>query len=406
MQDLRKGCVHSCSARAIATCECSLGWKLHRIANDRRGSDGRERHRAERRPRHAPGPKGSNRCTRTTRRPGPVLRDASRRGSCTNAGPRHGRRRNARCARAAAELRAVEEQYARGLKKVASTLEGAAGPRQGRPGACAAAAAMLTSASEAHATPAKSLAADAEAPLEQARAAARKAQSGRRARAQAAHRAVKAADDRYRRAASEAQSPRAGRDRDRSREAGTRRGLGPRQRRRRASAGEAARVDLRQIPRAGGRRPRTTLGASASREWSDLSLESRKAALEAQRLLRVPQASDEEQVVAWAPRARKVGVHQASAFSTRNYDLAQLTRALDACDALADVRPVVDEREQARDRPTAPACGTRCGSASRRRRRSGARWEASSCRARPSRRAGLSICSRGTPDRAVAGDAR
>ena len=56
-----------------------------------------------------------------------------------------------RCARAAAELRAVEEQYARGLKKVASTLEGAAGRGKGVRGACAAAAAMLTSASVAHA---------------------------------------------------------------------------------------------------------------------------------------------------------------------------------------------------------------------------------------------------------------
>ena len=109
-----------------------------------------------------------------------------------------------RCAsRAAAELRAVEEQYARGLKKVASTIGGRRGARQGASGgACAAAAAMLTSASAAHATPAKSLAADVEAPLEQARTAVRKAQSDGAARAQAAHRAVKAADDRYRRAAS------------------------------------------------------------------------------------------------------------------------------------------------------------------------------------------------------------
>ena len=130
-----------------------------------------------------------------------MLRDTSRRGSAQT------RARDTvdavtRCARAAAELRAVEEQYARGLKKVASTLEGAAGPGKGVRGACAAAAAMLASASEAHATLAKSLAADVEAPLEQARAAARKAQSDGAARAQAAHRAVKAADDRYRRAAS------------------------------------------------------------------------------------------------------------------------------------------------------------------------------------------------------------
>ena len=96
----------------------------------------------------------------------------------------------ARVARAAAELRAVEEQYARGLKKVASTLEGAAGPGKGVRGACAAAAAMLTSASAAHATLAKSLAADVEAPLEQARAAARKTQTDGATRAQAAHRAV------------------------------------------------------------------------------------------------------------------------------------------------------------------------------------------------------------------------
>ena len=155
-----------------------------------------------------------------------------------------------RVAWAAAELRAVEEQYARGLKNVASTLEGAAGPGKGVRSACAAAAAMLTSASEAHATLAKSLAADVEAPLEQSRTAVRKtsvrrrrARPSRPPRRQGGRRPLPAGGV-------EAQSPRAGRDRDRSRETGARRGLGPRQRRRRASAGEAARVDLRQIPRA------------------------------------------------------------------------------------------------------------------------------------------------------------
>ena len=81
-----------------------------------------------------------------------------------------------------------------------------------------------------------------------------------------------------------------------------------------------------------------------------MSLESRKAALEAQRLLTAYQASDEAAVAACVDALRKVCAHQASAFSTRNYDLAQLTRALDACDALEDVRAFVDEREQARDR--------------------------------------------------------
>ena len=79
-----------------------------------------------------------------------------------------------------------------------------------------------------------------------------------------------------------------------------------------------------------------------------MSLESRKAALEAQRLLTAYQASDEAAVAACVDALRKVGVHQASAFSTRTYDLAQLTRALDACDALADVAVFVEEREQAR----------------------------------------------------------
>ena len=69
-----------------------------------------------------------------------------------------------------------------------------------------------------------------------------------------------------------------------------------------------------------------------------MSLESRKAALEAQRLLTAYQASDEAAVETCVDALRKVGAHQASAFSTRNYDLAQLTRALDARDALQDVR--------------------------------------------------------------------
>ena len=81
-----------------------------------------------------------------------------------------------------------------------------------------------------------------------------------------------------------------------------------------------------------------------------MSLEARKSALEAQRLLTAYQASDEAAVETCVDALRKVGVHQASAFSTREYDLAQLTRALDACDALADVRAFVEEREQARDR--------------------------------------------------------
>ena len=69
--------------------------------------------------------------------------------------------------------------------------------------------------------------------------------------------------------------------------------------------------------------------------------------MEAQRLLTAYQASDEAAVETCVDALRKVGVHQASAFSTRNYDLAQLTRALDACDALQDVRAcVVEDRRR------------------------------------------------------------
>ena len=254
-----------------------------------------------------------------------------------------------RAARAAAELRAVEEQYARGLKKVASTLDGAAGPGKGVRGACAAAAAMLTSASTAHATLAKSLAADVEAPLEQARAAARKAQSDGAARAQATHRAVKAADDRYRRAASRLKAH--------ARDATATEAAKP-------SPGEGSGLDsAADAPPP--EKPRASIytrylapakdDAAQAREdcdarWSELSLEARKSALEAQRLLTAYQASDEAAVAACVDALRKVGVHQSSAFSTRNYDLAQLTRALDTCDALADVAVFVEEREQARDR--------------------------------------------------------
>ena len=254
-----------------------------------------------------------------------------------------------RVARAAAELRAVEEQYARGLKKVASTLEGAAGPGKGVRGACAAAAAMLTSASAAHATLAKSLAADVEAPLEQARAAARKAQSDGAARAQAAHRAVKAADDRYRRAASRLKAH--------ARDATATEAAKP-------APGEGSGLDsAADAPPP--EKPRSSIYArylapakpstddarqECENRWSDLSLESRKAALEAQRLLTAYQASDEAAVAACVDALRKVGVQQSSVFSTRNYDLAQLTRALDACDALADVAVFVEERRQARDR--------------------------------------------------------
>ena len=251
-----------------------------------------------------------------------------------------------RCARAAAELRAVEEQYARGLKKVASTLEGAAGPGKGVRGACTAAAAMLTSASEAHATLAKSLAADVEAPLEQARVAVRKAQSDGAARAQAAHRAVKAADDRYRRAASRLKAH--------ARDATATEAAKP-------APGEGSGLDsAADAPPP--EKPRSSIYArylaptkpstddarqECENRWSDLSLESRKAALEAQRLLTAYQASDEAAVETCVDALRKVGVHQASAFSTRNYDLAQLTRALDACDALQDVRAfVVEDRRR------------------------------------------------------------
>ena len=81
--------------------------------------------------------------------------------------------------------------------------------------------------------------------------------------------------------------------------------------------------------------------------WSELSLEARKAALEAQRLLTAYQASDEATVAACVDALSKVCEQQASAFSTRNYDLAQLTRALDACDALEDVRAfVVEDRRR------------------------------------------------------------
>ena len=252
-----------------------------------------------------------------------------------------------RVARAAAELRAVEEQYARGLKKVASTLEGAAGPGKGVRGACAAAAAMLASASAAHATLAKSLATDVEAPLEQSRTAVRKAQSDGAARAQAAHRAVKAADDRYRRAASRLKAH--------ARDAPVTEAAKP-------SPGEGSGLDGAEAPP---EKPRSSIYArylaptkpstddarqECENRWSELSLESRKAALEAQRLLTAYQASDEAAVETCVDALRKVGVHQASAFSTRNYDLAQLARALDACDALQDVRAFVEEREQARDR--------------------------------------------------------
>ena len=255
-----------------------------------------------------------------------------------------------RCARAAAELRAVEEQYARGLKKVASTLEGAAGPGKGVRGACAAAAAMLDSASVVHATLAKSLAADVEAPLEQSRAAVRKAQSDGAARAQAAHRAVKAADDRYRRAASRLKAH--------ARDAPATEAAKP-------APGEGSGLDGAEAPP---EKPRSSIytrylaptkpsgdeAAIARRDcdarWSELRIEARKSALEAQRLLTAYQASDEAAVATCVDALRKVGVHQASAFSARNYDLAQLTRALDACDALEDVRALVEERKQARDR--------------------------------------------------------
>jgi len=247
------------------------------------------------------------------------------------------------CARAAAELRAVEEQYARGLKKVASTLEGAAGPGKGVRGACAAAAAMLTSASAVHATLAKSLATDVEAPLEQSRVAVRKAQSDGAARAQAAHRAVKAADDRYRRAASRLKAH--------ARDATATEAAKP-------APGAGSGLDGAEAPP---EKPRASIyarylapakdDAAQARQdcdarWSELRIESRKSALEAQRLLTAYQASDEAAVETCVDALRKVGVHQA-AFSTRNYDLAQLTRALDACDALADVRAfVVEERRR------------------------------------------------------------
>ena len=250
-----------------------------------------------------------------------------------------------RVARAAAELRAVEEAYARGLKKVASTLDGAAGPGKGVRGACAAAAAMLTSASEAHATLAKSLAADVEAPLEQARAAARKTQTDGATRAQAAHRAVKAADDRYRRAASRLKAH--ARDATATEAAKPAPGEG-------SGLDSAADAPPPEKPRASiyarylaPTKPSTDdARQECENRWSDLSLESRKAALEAQRLLTAYQASDESAVETCVDALRKVGVHQASAFSTRNYDLAQLTRALDACDALEDVRACVAEERR------------------------------------------------------------
>ena len=254
-----------------------------------------------------------------------------------------------RVARAAAELRAVEEQYARGLKKVASTLEGAAGPGKGVRGACAAAAAMLASASAAHATLAKSLATDVEAPLEQSRTAVRKAQSDGAARAQAAHRAVKAADDRYRRAASRLKAH--VRDATANEAAKPAPGEG-------SGLDSAADAPPPEKPRASiyarylaPTKPSTDdARQECENRWSDLSLESRKAALEAQRLLTAYQASDEAAVETCVDALRKVCVHQASSFSTRNYDLAQLTRALDACDALEDVRALVEERKQEHDR--------------------------------------------------------
>ena len=251
-----------------------------------------------------------------------------------------------RCARAAAELRAVEEQYARGLKKVASTLEGAAGPGKGVRGACAAAAAMLASASAAHATLAKSLAADVEAPLEQSRVAVRKAQSDGAARAQAAHRAVKAADDRYRRAASRLKAH--ARDAPATEAAKPAPGEG-------SGLDSAADAPPPEKPRASiyarylaPTKPSTDdARQECDARWRDLSLEARKAALEAQRLLTAYQASDEAAVETCVDALRKVGLHQASAFSARNYDLSKLTRALDACDVLEDVRAcVVEDRRR------------------------------------------------------------
>ena len=108
-----------------------------------------------------------------------------------------------------------------------------------------------------------------------------------------------------------------------------------------------------------------------------MSLEARKAPLEAQRLLTAYQASDEAAVAACVDALRKVGVHQESAFfSTRNYDLAQLTRALDALRRAGGRAGLCRRRSGARSRRPTTTCGTRCGSASRRRRRSDARWEA------------------------------
>jgi len=251
-----------------------------------------------------------------------------------------------RVARAAAELRAVEEAYARGLKKVASTLEGAAGRGKGVRGACAAAAAMLTSASVAHATLAKSLAADVEAPLDQARAAARKTQTDGATRAQATHRAVKAADDRYRRAASRLKAH--ARDATATEAAKPAPGEG-------SGLDSAADAPPPEKPRASiyarylapAKDDAAQTRQDCDARWSELSLEARKAALEAQRLLTAYQASDEATVAACVDALSKVCEQQASAFSTRNYDLAQLTRALDACDALEDVRAfVVEDRRR------------------------------------------------------------
>ena len=287
-----------------------------------------------------------------------------------------------RVARAAAELRAVEEQYARGLKKVASTLEGAAGPGKGVRGACAAAAAMLTSASEAHATLATSLAADVEAPLEQSRAAVRRPVRRRRARPsrpprrQGGGRPLRRAASRLKAHARDATATEAAKP----------------------APGEGSGLDsAADAPPP--EKPRASIYArylapakptpddarqECDARWSELSLESRKSALEAQRLLTAYQASDEAAVETCVDALRKVGVHQASAFSRATTTSPSSRAPWTPATRWRTCGPLSRSANRSAIASTAPACGTRCSSASRRRRRSDARWEASSCRARPS----------------------
>ena len=195
--------------------------------------------------------------------PPAVLRDTSRRGSCTNAGPRHGRRhsvvRRPRAARSGGRgaIRAGAEARSR------LRWSGAEGPGKGVRGACAAAAAMLASASAAHATwPSRWPRTRGAAGTSEGRC--EKAQSDGAARAK-----PPTAPSRRR----TTRSP-GGRRRGSKPTRGTRPRRKPRNRlaargrsrataRAGAPAGEAARVHLRADTSRRRSRPRTTLGRTA-----------------------------------------------------------------------------------------------------------------------------------------------